>query len=202
MLAMNTQLSVRLGKVRLKTDSEGGKWATLVLTMKLDGKASLKPPLLQAYKLMTEDTALDAITTEQKLVNIRVQFQAGSGTGSVRLFNPKELTGFTLNRETATQAGTIKRDRGTGVELEFAFTVPLDDAGAWAVKNFGDDLLMQLEQLQGELPLEDAAPESQDARNQRIIDEEGSAPEAPEEPAAQPGLKGKEKKKTGRKTKK
>jgi hypothetical protein len=202
MLAMNTQLNVRLGKVRLKTDSEGGKWATLVLTMKLDGKASLKPPLLQAYKLMTEDTALDAITTEQKLVNVRVLFQAGSSTGAVRQFDPKELTGFTLNRETATQAGTMKKDRGTGVELDFGFTVPLDDAGAWAVKNFGDDLLMTLEQLQGELPLEESAPDSQDARNQRIIDDEGA--EAPEATFGEPVplVEGNKKKKAGRKAKK
>ena len=200
-MAMNTQINVRLGQVRLKADSEGGRWARLILTVKADGKASLKPPLLQAYKLMTEDAALETITTEQKLVNVRVKFQSASGTGKVQEFNPKELTGFTLNRETATQAGTIKKDRGTGVELEFGFTIPLDDEGAWAVKNFGDDLLMTLEQLQGELPLEEGAADSQDARNQRIIDEEESAPEVKfGEPV--PLVEGKKKKKARRKAKK
>jgi hypothetical protein len=181
MLVMNKALKVLLGKVRLKKDSEGGKWATLVLTIKLDGISVLKGQLVNAYRLMTEDTALDAITTEDKLANVRVTFQSGAGTGRAQVFNPKELTGFTLHRETATQAGTLKKDRGTGVELEFAFTVPLDDSGSWVVGNFGDELLMQLEKLQGDLPLEETGTDSQDARNQRVIDdEEAEAPEVPE----------------------
>jgi hypothetical protein len=197
MLAMNQQLKVRLGKVRLKTDSEGGKWATLVLTMKVDGKSILDGPLSNASRLMAEDTELDSITTEQKLVNVRVTFQAGTGRGPGRAFDPKELSGFTLNRETATQAGTIKRDRGTGVELEFGFTVPLNDAGAWAIANFGDDLVMTLDQLQGELPLAEAGPDSQEARNERIVEAEaGDATAATEPPAKQA------KKKRGRKAKK
>jgi hypothetical protein len=49
------------------------------------------------------------------------------------------------------------------------------------VGNFGDELLMQLEKLQGDLPLEETGTDSQDARNQRVIDdEEAEAPEVPE----------------------
>src|ERR1039458_3691337 len=155
MLITDQPLSVRLSKVHLKVDSEGGKWGTFGLAMKISDPDLLEAPLLQGYELMKSDTAYEALSTEQKMAGVQIEFQSGAGTGKKIVFEPKELFGFEFNREKSTQSGTLKKDRGTGVILLFHFTVGLAVAGAWALENFGNDLLATIFVMQSALPLAD-----------------------------------------------
>ena len=183
MMVTDTQLPVRLSKVHLKLDSEGGKWGTFNLRMKIDDPGILQKPLLQGYELMKSDTAFDELTTEQKMDGVQLEFQNGAGAGEKTIFEPKELFGFTFNRESSTQAGTLKKDRGA-VELEFRFTVGLAVAGVWALQNFGNDILVTIFKTQAELDLGDPTnPDSQAARNARIV--EGEAQDGADETGAE-----------------
>jgi hypothetical protein len=155
MIITDTKLPVTLTNVHWKKDSEGGKWATVRLSMKVESADILRAPLIQGYKLMKNDLAFDALTTEQKMDNVQIEFRNGAGAGAKTVFDPPALYGFTFNREKATQTGTLKKDRGAGVELSFAFTVPLGKSGSWLVENFGDSLSMTIFRVQGELPIAD-----------------------------------------------
>jgi hypothetical protein len=178
MLNTETPMQVRLARFQMKEDSEGGKWGTATLTMKIEEVGGLKSPLKDGYKLMKSDTAYEELAIEQKMPNVQLEFTNGAGKGPATKFDPKEIFGFTFRRESSTQAGTLKKDRGSGVDLSLKFTAPLNDCGAWALDNYGDTLTMTIYMVQGELPIAPADPEdpdSQEARNKRVL--EGAADE-------------------------
>ena len=211
MLAIDKLLRARLSKIQWKLDAEGGKWVTFTLTMKPEAEDDLKTPLVSWYRQMISDTSANEFKTEQKMEYVQLEFQNGAGTGPVTTFVPKELFGFQLNRESSTQAGTLKKDRGAGVEVEFRFTVGLaKESGVWGQNSFGNDVTMTIYKTQGSLLPEEPEPapvqepldpDSQEARNQRIIDEEQKDAAKPVEPisADEPV---KEKSKRGRPKKK
>jgi hypothetical protein len=191
MLICERALTVKLSHVHLKTDKEGGKWATCTLTLKVEDPKVLRGALAQGYELLRAATSFEKLMDAGTMSNVQIEFQNGVGRGAPSVFEPRDLFSFAFQRESSTQAGTLKKDRGVGVELEFKFTVNLAVIGAWALANFGDEVVMTLHKVQGELPIGDE--NSQEARNARIVEAEAKD-SPPETVSAAPAKKGRKKK--------
>jgi len=173
MLQTEASLPVMLSRFHMKRDAEGGKWGTATLTLKVGDDFELLSPLEEGRQLMKSNTAFDELSIETKMEGVRLEFRNGVGKGARTILVPKELFGFVFRRESSTQAGTLKKDRGVGVDLDFKFTVSLAASGMWAIENLGNMLDLTIFQTQATLPLkrgEADNPDSQEARNKRIIE--------------------------------
>lgn len=194
MLTIKKQLDVRLSSFRAKLNSEGAKLGTAGLTMEAT-KTVLKGALAEAAAMMRDNSSLDVIRCDEDMKSVRLEFASPAARPKVpaQVFEVTNLSGFTLEREKATEAGTLNKEKSGRIMVNFKFTIPLLTGGEWAVRNFGDDLIMNIEKAQGEMfeeGKEAAEPaegeNSQEARNERI--EEG---EQADTKAAKKGKKAK-----------
>ena len=174
MLTLKKQLWVRLSSFRAKLNSEGAKWGAMGLTLEAT-KDVLRGSLAEAAAMMRDNSSLDVIGCDEDMKSVRLEFASPAAPKQAQIFEVTNLSGFTLEREKATEAGTLNKEKSGRIMVNFKFTVPLLQGGEWAVRNFGDDLIMSIEQAQGEMfeeGKEDAEPaegeDSQPARNKRI----------------------------------
>jgi hypothetical protein len=167
-------------KCRMKLASDGGRWATLTMTMKLDKEdPDLTDPMRRAVKMMNASKEIDRVVMNETVDNCRLTFKPIGGEAAdrdPRVFDALELSSFLIERETVMQAWTLDKKPSGAILILFEFSIPLATNGAWIVEAFGTTLRVRVQRTQQELPL-GGAVEDKAARIQRAA-EESTAPAA------------------------
>ena len=169
-------------------DTDGKKWFRMKIDMLLRGEDRVSPPLLKLVDVMREDGEVDSVSVGEEVSNVQLEFYpvGAANSSTARRFESVVLSSFELSKEKSTKSGTIEKEFSGRLILSFKTAVPMMEAGVWALEAFGNDCMMLITNSQGELNLGDPAdPDSQAARNNRILEEEKKDSEAPG-PAAKP----------------
>lgn len=172
MFLENQTRVVTYTKCRMKLASDGGRWATLTVTMKIEKEdADLTEPMKRAVKMMNASKEVDRVFFNETVDSCRLTFKAIGGPAADReakIFEALELSGFLIERETVMQAGTLDKKPSGAILILFEFSIPLATNGAWIVDAFGTSLRMRVQRAQQELALGEAKDESVDGKAARI----------------------------------
>jgi hypothetical protein len=158
----------------------------------LDGNAGGKvsTAMLSRYRFMGEDADIPKIPSDDKMESVQLEFTSIGSQEIQKSIPITELADFNLSREKSTQSGTLKKEKSGRIVLSFTFSAQMMLLAGWVEEHYGNLLNVTVEKAQEELKLEgggeasEAAsnPDSQDARNERILDEEKKdKPAAPSE---------------------
>lgn len=185
MIKTGRPLEVRIVKFTAKLDSEGGKWYKVGLSLLLGDSAAvvLQAQGAAALKLMGQNAKLDEVIIDDQMESVRLEFSPVSGQEPDKIISSTELFDFVLSRETATQAGTLKKEKSGRIALDFSFNAPMMTIANWIEERFGNMVQLKIEKAQTELALQSEAPaepddpDSQEARNLRIINDEAKQAE-------------------------
>ena len=170
MLSKNTPLTVHVRRFRGRVSTEGQKLAVLGLRYIVDGTKGAVGAIADAARLMKDQQTVGPISVDEEMKGMRLELQAGTGRGPAQIVAVTDLRDFQVSRETATQSGTLKKEKSGRLTVDFSFAAPLVEIGHWATDNYGDDVTMTIAKAQGELDLQE--PDSQASRNKRIVDGE------------------------------
>ena len=176
MLTTKKRLQVRLSGFKSKIDKEGMKRLTIDMSL-VETKGAMRGELASAVEMLVENPTLDGTACSEKMEGVRLTFSSPATPETInQVFESTNLFGFTIGRERSQEAGSIEKETSGRITVEFKFSPRVSEGGSWALANVGDELLMAIEKAQGELPLEpaDEDPDSQEARNLRIINEEAA----------------------------
>ena len=174
MLTTGTQLQVRLAGFKSKLDKEGCKRLTIEMSL-TETKEAVQDELAQAIEVLQENASLDGLTCDEKMEGVRLEFASPAKPSAVtQIFESTNLSSFVVSRERSQEAGSIEKETSGRITVDFKFSPRVTEGGQWALYNFGDDLLMSIEKMQRELPLESAGdnPDSQESRNELITEAE------------------------------
>jgi hypothetical protein len=178
MLATRKQLAVRLTRFQPKVDKEGLKRVTVGLRL-TETKGAVQGELSRAVEMLKENSTLDGTSCDETMEGVRLEFSSPVRPDSVtKVFEATNLFKFDIGRERSQEAGSIEKETSGRIAVDFKFTATLVESWQWGGENFGDDLVMTIEKAQGELlPDPEENPDSQEARNLRIINEEAEQAE-------------------------
>lgn len=198
LLILEEARQVTLSTLNSYADSDGKKWFKVGISMLLnDGR--IAPALAKTVNFMRANSSAECITLDETMENINLEFfpVGAQNSSNARIFRSVILSHFSLSKEKNSKAGTIDKEFSGRLVLEFKTTVAMFEAGMWALENYAGDVMMIIGKAQPELPMEPVAdnPDSQEARNERIEEDEKRDEVAA--PADAPKARGRKKKEAG-----
>lgn len=177
MLKEDRRIRVRVSNFSPKLDSEAKKWYKVTLGLILDeaGMSAISTPFLKVLQLMKLDASTETVSRDDEMKSMRIELYAIEGAKAKKIIECADVFEFEFSREKNTKAGTLKKERSGQIVLQFRFTCRMSEVSGWIEEVYGNLIDVELTKAQGQLatePAEDEGPDSQAARNKRILAEE------------------------------
>lgn len=215
MLKTGIPIEARIKNFGPKLDGDGGKWFNVRVSVVLGDSVAVQTTadLADAFKFLKKNGGAEGVPFSGTMEGVRLAMGPIGASSPDKIIDSTTLFKFVLSREKSSKAGTIRKEASGRVTISFTFSVLMNKLKGWLEEKYGNLINIVIEKSQTELQLTPADgsdnPDSQTARNARILDEEirdakpakgkskkGAAKKADKAPKAKKAAKGKKAPKT------